>query len=80
MSDLDILNSDWMRVGEWDLPTTWAEFYEVMDNHVDRDELPDEWIENFMTLPAAAPMPKRLRTKVEAFLAASTEERDAMRP
>jgi hypothetical protein len=70
-------NEDWMK-RTWDMPTTWRGFYqhhlELYLGRVDAE------IAKTMKLPVASAMPTRLRNRVEAFLAATGKERDAMRP
>ena len=69
----DILNEDWIKTLQWDLPKTVPKLLAVNAlKHADRrDQV--AWLKHLLKLPAAQAMPSDVRKEVNAFIAGESE-------
>lgn len=80
MMDVSAESGDWIKMGDWDMPDNWPDFYAHFQ-FLAYPDLPDRLIQGVEAWPSLPSMPPLLRAQWRAFLdAAEGEERDALRP
>lgn len=80
MVDVDAESGDWIKMGAWDMPDTWEQFYDHF-RFLAWPELPDRLLKEVENWPSMPSMPPLLHAQWRAFLdAPEGKERDALRP